>query len=97
LNRSLTCRSGESNSHINIGWREFTDACVERLARAGKVGILWGANAQELSSHFSEEKLITSAHPSPLSSYRGFFGSKPFSRANQMLLDSGIAPINWRL
>jgi len=97
LNRSLTCRSGESNSHINAGWREFTDACVAALAQAGRVGILWGANAQELSSYFSEEKLIASAHPSPLSAYRGFFGSRPFSRANQMLLSSGVEPINWRL
>ena len=97
LNRSLTCRSDESNSHINIGWREFTDACVEQLALAGRVGVLWGANAQELRSHFSEEILITSAHPSPLSAYRGFFGSKPFSRANQIILDSGRDPINWSL
>jgi uracil-DNA glycosylase len=97
LNRSLTCRIGESNSHINIGWREFTDSCVQHLASAGRVGILWGANAQELSSYFPEESLITSVHPSPLSAYRGFFGSKPFSRANQLLLDSGIDPINWRL
>jgi uracil-DNA glycosylase len=97
LNRSLTCRTGESNSHVNAGWREFTDSCVQKLARAGRVGILWGANAQELSRHFSDDKLITSAHPSPLSAYRGFFGSKPFSRANQLLLDSGIDPVNWRL
>ena len=97
LNRTLTCRSGESNSHVYAGWREFTDACVEQLARAGRVGVLWGANAQELSKHFSQEKLITSVHPSPLSAYRGFFGSKPFSRANQALLDSGVDPINWRL
>jgi uracil-DNA glycosylase len=97
LNRTLTCRRGESNSHINIGWREFTDACVEQLARAGRVGILWGASAQELSSHFTEEKLISSPHPSPLSAYRGFFGSRPFTRANQILLEEGKDPIDWRL
>lgn len=97
LNRSLTCRSGESNSHVNMGWQEFTDTCVKQLAQAGRVGILWGAKAQELSRYFSKEKLLTSAHPSPLSAYRGFFGSKPFSRANQVLLDSGIDPIDWRL
>ena len=97
LNRTLTCRSGESNSHTNIGWREFTDACVELLARAGRVGILWGASANELSSHFPGEKLISSPHPSPLSAYRGFFGSRPFTRANQILLEAGKDPIDWRL
>ncbi len=97
LNRTLTCRSGESNSHTNIGWREFTDACVEQLARAGRVGILWGASANELRSHFPGEKLISSPHPSPLSAYRGFFGSRPFTRANQILLEAGKDPIDWRL
>ena len=97
LNRSLTCRIGESNSHINIGWREFTDSCVQHLASAGRVGILWGANAQELSSYFPEESLITSVHPSPLSAYRGFFGSRPFTRANQILLNLGKEPVDWSL
>jgi uracil-DNA glycosylase len=97
LNRSLTCRIGESNSHINIGWREFTDSCVRHLARAGSVGILWGANAQELGIHFPEQRLITSVHPSPLSAYRGFFGSRPFTRANQILLDLGKEPVDWSL
>jgi uracil-DNA glycosylase len=61
------------------------------------VAILWGANAQELSKYFSSQKLITSAHPSPLSAYRGFFGSKPFSRANQVLKEIGRKPIDWSL
>lgn len=97
LNRTLTCRNGESNSHSKVGWSSFTEACVKALADAGCVAILWGAGAQELSKYFSEEKLIVSPHPSPLSAYRGFFGSKPFSRANAALLKSGIAPIDWSI
>ena len=97
LNRTLTCRTGQSNSHSKIGWNRFTESCVNALAGSGCVAILWGAGAQELSSYFSAHKLISSAHPSPLSAYRGFFGSKPFSRANEALLTSGIAPIDWSL
>jgi len=97
LNRTLTCRVGESNSHLDLGWREFTEACVKELSKVGVVAILWGANAQELKSYFSPENLICSAHPSPLSAYRGFFGSKPFSRANVALVNSGFEPIDWSL
>ena len=97
LNRTLTCRTGQSNSHSKIGWSRITEACVSALAGSGCVAILWGAGAQELSKHFREHKLIMSVHPSPLSAYRGFFGSKPFSRANEALLTSGIAPIDWSL
>jgi uracil-DNA glycosylase len=97
LNRTLTCRSGESNSHSKVGWSSFTQACVSALADSGCVAILWGAGAKELSNYFPEKKLITSAHPSPLSAYRGFFTSKPFSRANNALLASGLAPIDWSL
>jgi uracil-DNA glycosylase len=97
LNRTLTCRSGESNSHLDIGWRAFTDACVEKLAAIGAVAILWGNNANECSKYFAAEKLITSPHPSPLSAHRGFFGSKPFSRANEALIVSGKSPVDWSL
>ena len=97
LNRTLTCRAGESNSHLKVGWREFTDACVCALSNSGAVAILWGANAQELSHYFSPDKLIASPHPSPLSAHRGFFGSKPFSRANAALIKSGSKAIDWSL
>ena len=97
LNRTLTCRSGESNSHLDIGWRAFTDACVEKLAATGAVAILWGNNAKECSKYFATDKLITSPHPSPLSAHRGFFGSKPFSRANAALMSAGKDPIDWSL
>jgi uracil-DNA glycosylase len=95
LNRTLTCLEGESNSHRDIGWREFTDQVVANLATMGVVAILWGKNAQEVERLFPQEVRITSVHPSPLSAHRGFFGSKPFSRANQMLAAKGHEPIDW--
>ena len=97
LNRTLTCAEGESNSHRNIGWREFTDQVVSVLAQQGVVAILWGANAQEVEHHFPKSDCISSVHPSPLSAYRGFFGSKPFSRANQVLVGKGRQPIDWSI
>ncbi|MEI7722567.1 MAG: uracil-DNA glycosylase [Actinomycetota bacterium] len=97
LNRTLTCRKGESNSHLHVGWDLFTEACVKSLADSGCVAILWGNNAQELAHYFNEDRLITSVHPSPLSAYRGFFGSKPFSRANAALIGLGDKPIDWSL
>ena len=97
LNRTLTCAEGESNSHKDLGWREFTDQVVAVLAQKGVVAILWGANAQEVEHHFSKSDLIICVHPSPLSAYRGFFGSKPFSRANQILVAKGREPIDWKI
>jgi uracil-DNA glycosylase len=97
LNRTLSCRIGESNSHRDLGWREFTFEVVKVLADLDVVAILWGKSAQELSNLFTEERLIESVHPSPLSAYRGFFGSKPFSRANALLQASNRQAINWEL
>ena len=97
LNRTLTCAEGESNSHKDLGWREFTDQVVDVLAQQGVVAILWGANAQEVERHFPKTDCIISVHPSPLSAYRGFFGSKPFSRANQILAAKGRDPIDWSI
>jgi len=97
LNRTLTCRSGESNSHLDSGWRSFTEVCVEKIAELGSIAILWGNNAQECSKYFSSDNLITAPHPSPLSAHRGFFGSKPFSRANAALLAAGRDLIDWSL
>jgi len=97
LNRNLTCRSGESNSHLNTGWRTFTEVCVEKIAQLGAIAILWGNSAQECSKYFTTDKLITAPHPSPLSAHRGFFGSKPFSRANAALVLAGKPPVNWSL
>jgi uracil-DNA glycosylase len=78
-----------------MGWRKITDRCAEVLAMQGAVAILWGNNASELSHIFSHEKVIASVHPSPLSAYRGFFGSKPFSQVNMALEREGKRAINW--
>lgn len=95
LNRTLTTLVGARNTHLNLGWKAFTDSVAVELGNRGVVAILWGSHAQELSPHFRE--IISSVHPSPLSAYRGFFGSKPFSRANEILTAQGKTPINWGL
>ena len=97
LNRTLTCREGESDSPRNIGWRACTSDGVKILANLDVVAILWGNSAQELSHLFKPTRLITSVHPSPLSAYRGFFGSKPFSKANELLRLAEKSEINWQL
>jgi len=97
LNRTLTCRYGESNSHVELGWRVFTERCVALLANAGVIAILWGNSAQECSKYFAADRLITSPHPSPLSAHRGFFGSRPFSRTNAALIVEGKEAIDWSL
>jgi len=95
LNRTLTCQVGESNSHINLGWSQITDRCAQILGERGVIAILWGKNAGELDKYFAKDKVIASAHPSPLSAYRGFFGSRPFSSANKMLERDGKVRIEW--
>ncbi len=95
LNRTLTCQVGQSNSHLKLGWREVTNRCAAVMGSRGVVPILWGQNAFELCEFFDQERVIKSAHPSPLSAYRGFFGSKPFSRANEILARDGGRKISW--
>ncbi len=95
INRTLTVAPGRSNSHLKFGWREFTDEVANILGQRDVVAILWGNNASELSGYFRDEFKIESPHPSPLSAYRGFFGSKPFTRANAILRDLGKEPIHW--
>jgi uracil-DNA glycosylase len=99
LNRVLTVRPGASGSHRGIGWEEVTSAAIDVLvARGGPlVGILWGRDAQSLTERLGVERVISSPHPSPLSASRGFFGSRPFSRANALLEQQGAEPIDWRL
>jgi len=97
LNRTLTIRAGESNSDQNIGWREITDAIAQELGQRKVCAILWGKKAEELSRFFRSELTIQSPHPSPLSAYRGFFGSKPFSRSNEILQSIGLNPIDWSI
>ncbi|CAN2199721.1 Ung Uracil DNA glycosylase [Candidatus Nanopelagicaceae bacterium] len=95
LNRILTTEVGVSNAHQNLGWQEITSAIAQAAANQGAIAILWGKQAQELAPLFKE--CVISVHPSPLSAYRGFFGSKPFSRVNELLLNQGRSPIDWRL
>ena len=95
LNRILTTHTGSKLAHSEIGWKEITDAVAKELGKHQIVAVLWGKTAGELSSNFQESLTIESAHPSPLSAYRGFFGSKPFSRCNDILNSIGKPPIQW--
>jgi len=99
LNATLTVRAHQAGSHQQKGWEVFTDAVIHRVAEEKEhiVFILWGSYAQQKGSFIDpfRHKLLKSAHPSPLSAYRGFFGSKPFSQTNQYLIRMGQAPIEW--
>jgi len=99
LNATLTVRCGLANSHKDIGWAEFTDSIIKKLDLQDNpiVFILWGANARSKKKYITNKNhlIIESAHPSPLSAYNGFFGSRPFSRANDFLVSHGVTPINW--
>ena len=99
LNRVLTVAPGSSGSHRGKGWEEVTEAAIRALvARGGPlVAILWGRDAQNLAPMLGPVPAITSAHPSPMSADRGFFGSRPFSRANAALAAQGAKPIDWCL
>ncbi|KRB78251.1 uracil-DNA glycosylase [Nocardioides sp. Root190] len=102
LNRVLTVRPGEPASHRGRGWEEVTACAIQALVRRAEGGaplaaILWGRDAQTLTAHLGPIPAVESVHPSPLSAYRGFFGSRPFSRVNQLLVDQGAAPIDWTL
>ena len=98
LNRHLSTLENQTAAHVLLGWDRFTSAACRYLVRVNKgrlVAILWGAKAQELVPELGAAKVISSPHPSPLSSYRGFFGSKPFSGCNKALLELGCEPIDW--
>lgn len=97
LNRVLTVRAGAANSHRGHGWEEITGAVVKHLAERPMVAILWGKQAQDMAGVVGRDRCILSPHPSPLSAYRGFFGSRPFTRANELLEAQGAAPVNWDL
>lgn len=99
LNRVLTVRPGAPASHQGIGWEAVTDRAIEVLVERGGplVAILWGRGARSLRPRLGEVPVIESAHPSPPSARSGFFGSKPFSRANALLVEQGADPIDWSL
>ena len=99
LNRVLTVAPGASASHQGKGWEVVTDQAIRALAARGTplVAILWGKQAQSLTPLLGDVPIIASAHPSPMSADRGFFGSKPFSRANAALVAQGADPVDWSL
>lgn len=95
LNRILTTRQGESGAHSDIGWQAITNHIAYELGKRDVVAVLWGKQAQELSQYFTYK--VVGVHPSPLSAYRGFFGSRPFSRVNEILLTLDRKRIDWSL
>lgn len=99
LNRVLTVRPGEAGSHRRWGWEQVTELAIRALVARDRplVAILWGKDAAGLEPLLGDTPVIASAHPSPLSARRGFFGSRPFSRANEMLETLGATPIDWRV
>lgn len=101
LNTTLTVRAGEAGSHHGRGWENLTDAVIREINEKEHrvVFILWGAHARQKKSLITNPRhtVIEGVHPSPLSAYRGFFGSKPFSRANAALVEDGQEPIDWLL
>jgi len=97
INSSLSLHMRNKKSHLTIGWQEITSTALRALALQGSVAILWGSHAQKVGSVFDRERRIESVHPSPLSAYRGFFGSKPFSRCNEILISLNQQPIDWYL
>ena len=99
LNRVLTVAPGESGSHRGWGWEKVTELAIRTLAARDRplVAILWGRDAANLRPILGATPIIESAHPSPLSASRGFFGSRPFSRANEVLVASGSSVVDWRL
>ena len=100
LNRVLTVQCGEPGSHRGIGWESITAAAIRALVDrddAPLVAILWGKDAQALEPDLPDVPVIASAHPSPMSADRGFFGSRPFSQANELLDELGGEPVEWAL
>lgn len=101
LNTVLTVRAHQANSHKGIGWEEFTDAAIRKLNEQDRpiVFMLWGRPAQAKKSmlHNPRHLILEAPHPSPLSAYRGFFGSRPFSQANRFLEAQGVEPVDWQI
>ena len=95
LNTTLTFNPTQPRQHLNIGWDLFTKAIIEYAGKNGAIGVLWGNHAIAMKDFFLPDRVITSVHPSPLSAYKGFFDSKPFSRVNQILNKQGISEIKW--
>ncbi len=99
LNRALTVEPRKPAAHRGKGWEEITEQAIKALAERDKpmVAILWGRDARNLAPTMPNVPCVESAHPSPMSASNGFFGSRPFSRANKLLEDQGAAPVEWKL
>ena len=101
LNNVLTVRAGVAHSHQGKGWEHFTNEVIRQLNEKDHpiVYLLWGAAAKKKKNLIDTDKhfIVESVHPSPLSAHRGFFGSRPFSKTNELLIKSGLSPINWQL
>ena len=98
-NRVLTVSAGDAGSHRGLGWEAVTNRAVAALVERGGplVAVLWGRDAQALAPALGDVPIVASAHPSPLSARRGFFGSRPFSKVNELLVAQGAAPVDWAL
>jgi uracil-DNA glycosylase len=99
LNRVLTVQPGLPASHRGKGWEQVTDLAIRALAARGKplVAVLWGRDARSLRPALEPYPCVESAHPSPMSAQYGFFGSRPFSKVNEMLVAQGAEPVDWKL
>ena len=99
LNRVLTVRPGTPGSHRGKGWETVTEQAIQALVarRTPLVALLWGRDAQSIRPMLGDTPRVESVHPSPMSADRGFFGSRPFSRVNQLLVDQGAEPVDWSL
>lgn len=101
LNTVLTVRAHQANSHRDMGWEQFTDAVIRKVNEQDRpiVFILWGTPAQRKKKMLTNPRhlILEAPHPSPLAAYRGFFGSRPFSRVNRFLIENGVSPIDWKV
>lgn len=95
INRVLSTEIGKSLAHEKLGWQDITERVAQVLGERDVIAVLWGSAALPLKQFFHEQSVITSVHPSPLSAYRGFFGSSPFSQVNAKLRSKGLKEINW--
>ena len=95
INRVLSTEIGKSLAHEKLGWQQITERVAQVLGERDVIAVLWGSAALPLKPFFHEQSVITSVHPSPLSAYRGFFGSSPFSQVNAMLRSKGLQEIHW--
>ena len=95
INRILSTEVGRSLAHNTLGWQQITEKVAQVLGDRDVIAVLWGGSALELKVYFREESIVSSVHPSPLSAYRGFFGSSPFSQVNEKLVQKGLPQILW--